>query len=198
MKHTEIETKYSVDASLLVDFKKLVDKLPGAKSFLYVEGEDQYFVNPDLTGVNFARYRVPSHGLDNGRCELTFKFKPEGAKNNIIRKEINWKVSGTPSDAIEAGLEAQGYTFNFSIYKSCHVYKLDGVTLVFYSVYDTTAGKGGEVRSFIEIELCEERLEGMEEAQAWEQLESWEKVFAPLGIKAQNRVRKSLYEIFKR
>lgn len=198
MDYIEFESKYSVDPGLMIDFKKLVDKVPNIQRFLYVEGEDEYYVHPSTSEVDFARYRRPSHGLDNNRSEVTYKSKPEGAKNNIIRTEINWRVDETPAEAIREGLKKQGYVFNFSIFKACHVYNLEDVTLVFYTVYDTTIGASKEHHSFIEIEVSEELLKTIDESQAWAILEKWERVLAPLGIKPQNRLKRSLYEIFRR
>ena len=88
--------------------------------------------------------------------------------------------------------------FNFSIFKTCHVYNLLDATLVFYTVYDTTNGASKQATSFIEIEVNEELLKTIDESEAWAILEKWERVIAPLGIKPQNRLKRSLYEIFKR
>jgi len=137
-KFTEFESKYRVDPNMLIEFKRIMDNIPELLTFTYVEGGDLYFTKPD---GSFARYRSPSHGLGGGRSEVTVKVKPDGAKNNIIRKEVNWRVDGTPEDAIKEGLQLMGYTFNFSIWKGCHIYKFKDVTLCFYTVYDTTDGK---------------------------------------------------------
>ena len=196
--HIEFETKYRIDGHLLTEFKKLIDSLPDEKKFIYVEGPDDYYVHPDMQD-SFARYRQPSHGLDNNRREVTFKIKPEGAKNNIMRKEFNWRVDSTPEETIKAGIEALGYEFNFRIWKSCHIYKLDDVTLVFYTVYDTTDGKPSKHDNFLEIEVCEDKIRlGLTEDQAWDIIHKYEKVLSLLGITPQNRLKKSLYEMYKR
>lgn len=198
MQFKEIETKYRVDPSLLIEFKKLVDKVPTIKQFLYIEGEDEYYLHPHTPDIDFARYRRPSHGLDNNRSELTFKSKPKDAKNNIVRTEINFRVDNTPPNTIREGLKLQGYVFNFSIFKTCQIYKVEDATLVYYSVYDTTDNSNTAVHSFLEIEVDEEQLNHMTEEQAWLVLEKWEKYLAPLGIKPQNRLKKSLFELFRR
>lgn len=192
---TEFETKYRVEPHLLIEFKQIVSKLPNLKKFLYVEGEDKYFIK---SGDHFARYRSPAHGLDDGRSEVTWKRKPAGAKNNINRTEINWRVNGTPEEAIVAGLEGDGYVFNFSIYKNCHIYNLDDVTLVFYTVFDTTTPKVTKTDTFCEIEICEELVITLTEVQAMEIISKYEKILEPMGLNAQRRLRKSLFEIYRR
>jgi adenylate cyclase class IV len=136
---TEFETKYRVEDHQLFLFKQVVQQIPEEKTFIYVEGPDSYYINPLRDG--FARYRLPSFGLDNNRAEITVKFKPKDAKNNIIRKEINVRVDGTPENTVKELIQSMGYEFNFSVYKSCQIYKLSDATLVFYTVYDTTDGK---------------------------------------------------------
>lgn len=194
-KLTEFETKYRVEPHLLTEFKRIVGDLPGLEKFIYVEGPDYYFVKSE---DDFARYRRPSHGLDNGRSEVTLKVKPKGAKNNIIRKEVNWRVDETPEDAIREGLRMMGYMPNFSIWKGCHIYIFHDVTLVMYTVFDTTDGKASKTDSFIEIEVSEENISGMTEDQAWGLIEHYENVLADLGISARNRLRRSLFEMYRR
>lgn len=192
---TEFETKYRVEPHLLTEFKRIVGNLPGLNKFIYIEGPDYYFTKPD---GSFARYRRPSHGLDNGRSEVTIKVKPEGAKNNIIRKEVNWRVDATPEDAIREGLRLMGYSPNFSIWKGCHIYIFHDVTLVMYTVFDTTDGKASKTDSFIEIEVSEEKISEMTEDQAWALIEYYEGVLSDLGINARCRLKKSLFETYRR
>jgi adenylate cyclase class IV len=194
-KLTEFETKYRVEPHMLTEFKKIVGALPGLEKFIYVEGPDYYFTKSD---GSFARYRRPSHGLDNGRSEVTVKVKPEGAKNNIIRKEVNWRVDETPEDAIREGLRLMGYTPNFSIWKGCHIYNFHDVTLVMYQVFDTTDGKASKTDSFVEIEVSEEKISEMTEDAAWDLISKYEAILSDIGINAQKRLRKSLFEMYRR
>lgn len=192
---TEFETKYRVEPHQQSEFKRVVGTLPNLKKFIYVEGPDLYFIK---SGEDFARYRKPSHGLDNDRSEVTWKTKPVGAKNNIKRTEVNWRVDGTPEEAILAGLELTGYKFNFSIEKNCHIYNLEDATLVFYTVFDTTDGKPSKMDTFVEIEIDEHLVSTLTEDQAMEIIEKYEKILEPLGLSAQRRLRKSLFEIYRR
>lgn len=193
--HTEFETKYKVETHDLFEFKRIVGSLSGLNKYLYIEGPDLYFVNSE---GSFARYRKPSHGLDDGRSEVTWKIKPKGAKNNIIRTEYNWKVTGTPEDTIKESLLANGFHFNFSVTKHCHIYNFSDATLVFYSVYDTTDGKPSKVDSYCEIEVLEENIHNLMEKEAWTIIEKYEKILEPIGISPQKRMRRSLFEIYLR
>jgi adenylate cyclase class IV len=192
---TEFESKYRVEDHLLIKFKQIVGKLPNLKKFLYVEGEDDYHTKPD---GSFARYRQAAHGTDGQRCEVTLKVKPEGARNNIIRREINWRTDITPKEAINAGLEMMGYKYNFSIYKICQIYILDDATLVFYTVFDTTKDSPSKTDTFVEIEVDEHLTSTLTEEQAMGIISKYEKVLEPIGLSAQRRLRKSLFELYVR
>jgi adenylate cyclase class IV len=193
--HVEFESKYRVEQQDLILFKKIVEILPNRSGYLQVDGPDHYFTKED---GSFARYRKPDSMSSDSREEVTIKVKPEGAKNNIIRKEINWKVTGTSESAVREGLSLMGYTHNFSIYKMCYIYFFEDATLVFYTVFDTTRDKVSKGDSFIEIEVSEENIHTMTEKEAWDIILKYEKVLEPIGINPQKRLRKSLYEMYYR
>lgn len=223
---TEFETKYRVDPSVLTEFKRIMDSMPNLHKFIYVEGPDDYFTNEHLTNplfdfantlsaekrdkLNellwasvglfppFMRYRRPSHGLDNDRKELTTKYKQGGSKNNVQREEKNIRVDKTEESTVVSFMTDIGYKMNFSIWKTCHIYNFDDATLVFYSVYDTTNGKATKMDNFVEIEVSEEKVHDMTEQQAWEIITKYEKAMESLGITAKNRLRKSLFEMYRR
>lgn len=196
-KLTEFETKYRVGPEVLTEFKSVVGSIasqqPDAK-FIYVEGPDEYWVSKD----KFLRYRRPSFGLDGGRSEVTMKTKPEGAKNNQKRREWNWRVDNTPAETIREGFKDLGFEFNFSIWKSCHIYVLDDATLVMYTVYDTTTGKPTKTDSFIEIELHEDDIHDKTYDEAMAIIVKYEKVLSDIGVTARSRLKKSLYEMYVR
>lgn len=199
--NTEFECKYRVEPQVLVEFKRIVGELPEEKDFLYVEGPDYYYTHPDYDESSFGRYRRPSFGLDGGRAEWTVKFKPKGAKNSIQRLELNWRVDQTPEADIRRGAELMGFVPNFTIIKSCQIYKFKDATLVFYTVYDMAeGGKASKIDHFVEIEVSEKRIneEGLTEDQAWGIIQKYEKVLAPIGVSPQKRLRKSLYDMYKR
>jgi adenylate cyclase class IV len=225
-KLTEFETKYRVDPSTLTEFKRIMDTLPNLEKFIYVEGPDTYYTNEHIYSQlasfilklpaaqrdayaellestvgqfpPFMRYRRPSHGLDGDRKELTTKYKQDGSKNNIQREEKNIRVDKTDEETITKFVTDLGYKINFSIWKTCHIYNFDDATLVFYSVYDTTNGKASKMDNFVEIEVSEEKVHGMTEAQAWEIITKYEKALESVGLSAKTRLRKSLFEMYKR
>lgn len=199
--NTEFECKYRVKDHDLVTFKKIIATLPDPKRFLYVEGPDQYFTHPNFDESSFGRYRKPSFGLDGGRSEWTVKLKPKGAKNNKKRVEINWRVDGTPEEDIVRGAEVQGFAFNFSIVKNCHIMFFEDATLVFYTVYDTTEGsKSTKVDHFVEIEVSEDKIrEGMKEEQAEATIAKYEAVLSSIeGVSTKRRLKLSLFEMYRR
>jgi adenylate cyclase class IV len=208
LEHIEFETKYSIEDHLLIEFKQIVEALPETKAFIYVEGPDLYFTYPDWWFKNnqqwdaegtFARYRKPSYGLDNGRRQVTWKYKPIDSKNNIQREELNWDLKNeTDEKTVLRQLERSGASFNFSIIKNCHIYKMDDATVVFYTVYDTTDGKPKKADSFIEIEVCEEKIKNMTPDEAFAIIAKYEKILEPLGINARKRLKKSLFQMFVR
>jgi adenylate cyclase class IV len=225
-KHTEFETKYRVEPSGLVEFKRIMGTLPDLKESIYVESPDSYFTNEHITKAfadfastlkdkdaeklneivtdtigrfpPFMRYRKPPDSLEGSRQELTTKYKRDGSKNNIQREEKNLRVDGTNADTVISFISDIGYKPNFEIWKACHIYNFNDATLVFYSVYDTTNGKTTKVDNFVEIEVDEETVSSMTEDQAWGIIEKYEKVLEPVGLSAKSRLRRSLFEMYRR
>lgn len=192
--HIEFETKYRVEQSIQMPFKLIVEKMPTFKSFIYAEGPDEYFINGKL----FARYRKESNKGADSRAELTMKIKPEGAKNNIIREEYNIRVDGTPRETIVKFLNALNFEYNFTVMKTCFIYHMEDATLVSYTVADVTNGEMKREDNFVEIEVSEEKIHTMTEEEAWAILVKYEKALESLGINPQKRLRKSLFEMYKR
>lgn len=208
LEHIEFETKYRVEDHQLIEFKQVMDAHGEEKKFIYVEGPDYYWTYPkwwldnnpqwDESGT-FVRFRKPSYGLDNGNRQVTWKYKPKEAKNNIQRVEINWDIKDkTEETNIIKQLECSGSRFNFSIVKNCHIYVLADATLVFYTVYDTTDGKPKKADSFVEIEVNENNMKNTTAEQAWTVIGKYEKILEPLGISARKRLYRSLFAMYKR
>lgn len=186
-KYTEFETKYRVDGKDVYNFKKLVENLEGDYKFTYAQGPDYYFTKKD---GSFMRYR---RAETEKRAEITMKEKPSGAKHNVNRKEVNWRVDYSLSyHDIYEGAMMQQYDFNFEISKMCHIYKFKEVTLVYYTVRDDKS----KINHFIEIELDEESIHKLTEEEAWDKIRKYEKILEPLGITYKNRLTKSLYEMY--
>lgn len=186
-KFIEFETKYEVEENLLHPFKELMDTI-GFKKFLYVQGPDVFFTKPG-DRETFARYRRAEHG--DKREEFTIKQKHD-ENSSIIRTETNWLVTGTPANEILKGIELMGFVYNTKIWKACHIYNLSDATLVFYTVRD----ENNNYTHFIEVEVKEQA--GYTEEESWEIIRKYEELLKPLGISAQKRKRKSLFEMYRR
>src|ERR1035437_2456272 len=189
---TEFETKYTSDISQLTRFKEIVEALPNLQEFTYAEGPDTYMTKPD---GSFGRYRKAKYPHDTQYAQWTVKLKPAGAKHNISRLEYNWRVDGTPMQEILDGAVAMGFSFNFKISKSCHIYRLPECTLVFYNVRE----EGSDKEDFyIEIEITEETVHELTEEQALDIIRKYEKILEPVGVTAQKRMRRSLFEMYRK
>lgn len=186
--HTEFETKYRLDGNKVFEFKQIVETLDEPYDFLYVQGPDHYYTKPD---GSFLRYRKAENDK-TGRAELTMKAKFSGASHNILRKEVNLRVDKNKFNTIEEFASMLGYTFNFKIWKMCHIYKFKDATLVFYTVRNDV----GDMVHFIEIEVDENTIHKLTEDEAWDIIRKYERIFAPLGITHRHRLNKSLFEMY--
>lgn len=184
----EFETKYRIDADKLYEFKSIIGNLPDLLEFVYVEGPDVYWTKGES---EFLRYRKAAHESENGKAWLTMKAQQKGATNNIIRKEVNWRVDATSFETIREGAELLGFTYNFRIYKICHIYRFKDATLVFYTVKEEDS-----ISHFVEIEVDEATIGTYTEDEAWGIIKKYEIILSPLGIKPQNRLRKSLFQMY--
>jgi len=184
----EFETKYCLDGDKVFEFKQLVENLGEQYDFIYVQGPDHYYTKSD---GSFLRYRKADNDK-TGRAELTMKTKPTGASHNILRKEINLRVDKNSFNTIEEFASMLGYSFNFKIWKMCHIYKFKDVTLVFYTVRDEKS----EMTHFVEIEIDEDLIPKLTEEEAWNIIRKYERVLSPLGITHRHRLNKSLFEMY--
>ena len=191
-KHTEFETKYRVEGSLIYTFKEIINNIKDESTFVYVEGPDWYYTkndSEDIARCSLLRYRKADN---QKRAEVTFKEKPVGVKSNIKRKEVNWRVDNTPFETVQEGALMQGYEFNFKIWKMCHIRKFKDATLVFYTV----RGDDNKIAHFVEIEVDEATIHKLTEEEAFGVIKKYEEILAPLGITYRNRMAKSLFEMY--
>lgn len=183
MKHCEIETKYYADTIDMADFIKLVQPLN--PEWMMVSSYDDYFINDN---DEFIRYRYHDH-----YGELTIKRKTTDANNNN-RVEVNVPTDGKSGSSIDAFCNLLGYKKNFSIFKTCKIAFLEKVVLVYYVVYDENLN---EKKRFIEVE-AKEGYNWNSEDEAWNEVVKYETMLAPLGISSKNRLKKSLFELFRK
>lgn len=184
MHFKEIEFKYDAKDISLNAFVDLVESYKVDKKMM-VSSYDDYFV--DQAG-NFIRYRYT-----DGRGELTIKRKLSD-KNNNERIEVNVPTAGDNLKTVSAFVDLLGYKHNFGIYKTCKIFWVGKVVLVYYVVYDKEMR---EQRRFIEIEANED-LTWESESQAWDEIAEYEVGLQCLGITPKNRLKKSLFEIFRK
>lgn len=184
MHFKEIEYKYDAGSISMNSFVELVES-SSIKKRMLVSSHDDYFTDKD---GNFIRYRYT-----DGRGELTIKRKLTD-KNNNERIEVNVPTAGDNLKTIEAFVNLLGYKHNFGIYKTCKIYWVDKVVLVYYVVYDKEMR---ELRRFIEIE-ADEDYPWESDSDAWAEIDKYEQKLQPLGITAKNRLKKSLFEIFRK
>jgi adenylate cyclase class IV len=181
----EIEFKYKADNISLEGFRTFCEARNPRKT-IQASGFDYFFDNakdPD----SFYRHRV---GADTN--QLTYKKKKSDV-NNVIRDEqnVNLDPKETP-EHVRAFLARFKYNFNTALFKTCFVYNYDKYTLVYYICYDTGMKELGR---FIEIEMSEEHSWATEQ-EAYGELVIIEKLCKEIGLTPQNRVRRSLYEMF--
>ena len=185
LKYKEFEVKYRADPETLYTFKNIMESAsPG--SFIYIESDDVYYTKGD----DFLRYRSANEARIK-RAELTFKTKTTPG-NNIIRTEVNLRVDNNTKETVEQFVNGLGYSFNFTVCKYAHIYNFKDAIICFYSVKTNDSS----IDHFIEVEVNEE-LEITEE-DGWEIIKKWEKLLEPLKIKSQNRLKLSLFEMYRK
>lgn len=186
-KFSEIEVKFRADDISLGKFHEFCKNRPNLQSYITAFGPDHFYSNTKDTD-SFCRHRV---GADMN--QLTFKRKTAGT-NNFIRVEHNIELKGASGEQIAALVKEFGYDYNTSIQKVCFVYKYDFYTLVYYFCYDLDMKELGR---FVEIEMCED-YNWANQQDAWDQLVAMERICRPLGISPQGRIKRSLFELFRK
>lgn len=184
----ELEYKYRADGVKLTDFKALIESRP-VKDHVIAASWDIYYSE---TGVedSFQRYR-----MDKERPELTKKVKTQDG-NNWVRIE-----SDLPLDprrvtekqvAFHVGLD--GYKENFRIFKYCDIYFEENLNYVYYTVYDENMK---EIGRFIEVEVNKNKVQEFAD-RGLAELKKGEERLVELGITPQHRLKKSLFEIYRK
>ncbi len=188
IKFKEIELKYNASGISLTDFISFCEARSPTRG-CYVCGYDHFYSDTRNGTDDLVRHRV---GQDFN--QLTFKRKTS-EKNNFIRTENNISLQKEVTKAQAAGLcQSFGFEFNTSIFKNIYVYEYPRYVLSYYVVYDLELK---ELARFVEIEMSEEHPWESEE-EAWGELVKLETEAKVLGITAKGRIKKSLFEQFRR
>lgn len=187
-KYLEIEFKYSAKNISLQSFSEFVSTLKGPFKYKEASGYDYFYDDPqDEDG--FYRLRI-GHDIR----QITYKHKTKEV-NNYVRDEHNLNlVKSMTFDAMVAYVASLGYTFNNKIFKSCFIYEFETYTLVYYVCSDSNISELGR---FIEIEMKED-YPWSSQMDAWNELVALERICKPLGVSPQARVKRSLFELYKK
>lgn len=183
----ELEFKYKADTVKLTDFQALAEKL-GAKKKYDVSSWDQYYTHKSNEDY-FIRYR------ESDTPELTKKRKTKDA-NNWERVEVDLPLDGSriKNDIVDKFVSLDGYEKNFKIYKSCFIFWFDLTNMVYYTVYDENMK---EIGRYIEVEVNKDQIQEVGKDTCLAHLSELEEELEKLGISKKNRMKRSLFEIFK-
>lgn len=183
----ELEFKYNADNVKLTDFQMLASSL-NPKSQITVSSWDQYFTKNNSEDF-FIRYR------ESDTPELTKKRKTKST-NNWERLEVDLPLDKNKINdkIVETFVSLDGYKKNFKIYKSCFIFWFDKTNMVYYTVYDENMK---EIGRFIEVEVNKDKIEIKGKEECLKELSNLEKELEKLGITKKNRMKRSLFEIYK-
>lgn len=182
----ELEFKYKADDISLQDFQKLMNTLAVTHK-KDVSSWDHYFTN--TAEDEFLRYR------ESTEPELTIKRKLN-KNNNWERIEVDLPINPKKVNmpTMTKFVSLLGYNNKKSIYKTCFITWLEYINFVYYIVYDADMKEKGR---FIEVEFNKDKLDSTLMDKGIEyHLKYGQEVLAKLGLTPQNRLKKSLFEIF--
>lgn len=183
----ELEYKYKADGVKLTDFQELAEALLPIKK-LDASSWDVYYTKQEVED-HFIRYR------DSDNPELTKKRKTK-KENNWERIEIDLPLDQAriTERTVTSWVGLDAYERNFKIYKSCFIYWFDNTNIVYYTVYDENMK---EIGRYIEVEVNKEKVSEIGTEKCMEELKSLEEHLTKLGISSKNRMKRSLFEIYK-
>lgn len=187
MRWLEVETKYRASDITLTDFIAAA-KAMSPVSEKHVSSFDHYYTRSAAEEI-FIRHRT------GDRPELTMKEKRVDT-NNFVRVECNLPLdaSRVTKPIVDQFCSMLGFTPNFSVSKQCVIFFWPTFDIVYYVVYDEDFK---EKDRFIEIEMSETHAWENDEA-AWSELTRVEKALSGLGISPARRIRRSLFEMFRK
>lgn len=185
----ELEYKYKADAISYPDFEAVMNTLKIEKQD-NISSWDYYFTDNKKQDEGFIRFRDSTISP-----ELTRKVKTQ-QQNNFVRMEIDLPLDKTKINlkTITYFLQSIDYHENFRIYKNCQIFWLDSVNYVYYTVYGK---EGNKLNCFIEVEVNKARMHSLGMEQAQQILDKATKPLQSLGLNSQNRMKRSLYELYK-
>jgi len=183
----ELEYKYKADGVKLTAFQELAEGLAPIKN-VDASSWDLYYTKENVEDY-FIRYR------DSVNPELTKKRKTK-TSNNWERIEIDLPLdpNRVTESTVTNWVGLDNYNRNFKIYKSCFIYWFENTNMVYYTVYDDNMK---EIGRYIEVEVNKERVAEIGQEKCLEELKLLEEQLTKLGISSKNRMRRSLFEIYR-
>jgi len=184
----ELEYKFSADHVKLTDFVKLMTGMkPNVRKD--VSSWDYYYTNA-TNEDEFMRFR------ESNDPELTIKRKVKNS-NNWERIECDLPIDNKriKLSTIETYVGLLGYSENFRIYKTCFIFWFENVNYVYYIVYNENLKELGR---FLEVEVNKDRVPVLGLDRAVEELKSSAQKLDKFEISLQNRLKKSLFEMFRK
>jgi len=180
----ELELKFRAENVKLTDFVNLVTSIGYVKK-LEISSWDTYYVHSENKD-EFIRFR------NSNTPELTLKRKTD-QKNNFKRLEIDLPLDAQRinQELVDAWADVEGYKSKTRIFKTCLIYWTNTVNFVYYIVYNENMT---EIGRFIEIES--NKNNSLDENQNVEEIKKYEQELSKLGISPQNRLRRSLFELY--
>ena len=180
----ELEIKFRAENVKLSDFINLMTTIGYVKK-LEISSWDTYYVHSENKD-EFIRFR------NSDTPELTLKRKTN-KNNNFKRLEIDLPLdpNRVNQEVVDAWANTEGYTSKTRIFKTCLIYWTNTVNFVYYIVYNENLT---EIGRFIEIES--NKNNGLDENQSVEEIKKYEQELSKLGISPQNRLKKSLFEMY--
>lgn len=188
---TELEFKYDGSDIKLTKFVEFAQTLPIVK---HIEGAgwDSYYSGDGKIELPFEFIRLRQ---SPDFAELTVKIK-NTEKNNQNRFELDLPLlpSRTTNWLIEKFVALFGFKENFRVFKYFDIYWTDKVDIVYYTIYNRDMV---EVGRRVEIEARKDyKFTSQEEALA--AVKDMEQQMAIIGITPQKRMRKSMWEQFRK
>lgn len=191
MSFEELEYKYRADGISLGDFLQLITTQDG--HLITHASWDVYYLQ-EGNDNSFQRFR-----MDRDNPELTKKVKVNDSNNwKRIESDLPLDPARITEEKVAFHVGLDGYKKNFKIYKHCTIYFTENLNYVYYVVFDENMKETGR---FIEVEVNKDKVStlsltfpgGPEGA-----LREGEKFLGKLGLSAQNRLKKSLFELYRK
>lgn len=183
---TELEFKYDGSDIKLSKFIEFANKYNPVKR---VEGSGwDYYFSGEGQGFEFIRFR------QGGISELTIKIKSED-KNNNNRFELDVPLDMKVSPwIVEKFVSLFGFKENFRVYKYFDIYWFEKVDIVYYTIYNKDMT---EIGRRVEIEARKDYpFKSADEALA--EVKAMEQLMSEIGITPQKRMKKSMWEQFRK